>query len=363
MPILTSGYAARDESGHMSPFVFEHRDVGPHDVHIKVTYCGMCHSDLHQIKNEWHNSSYPMVPGHEVVGIVSAVGSEVTKVKVGDSAGVGCMVDSCLKCDRCLESEEQYCIPGMMIGTYNAKNFDGTPTYGGYSLDIVVKDHFVLRMPSNLPLDAAAPLLCAGITTWSPMRFYGMDKPGTKVGVVGLGGLGHMAVKFGVAFGCEVTVISSSASKEKEAIEVLGAHKFLCSKDPEAMKAASESLDFIVDTASVKKDMAPYFGLLKIDGTLVVVGIAPEPLEIHAFSLIPRRKKIAGSLIGGIKETQEMLDFCGDKNIACTIEKIPMDYVNTAFERMTKSDVKYRFVIDCVTIPTADKMPEDARKH
>ncbi|XP_059307368.1 8-hydroxygeraniol dehydrogenase-like [Lycium ferocissimum] len=342
-PIKAFGWAARDTSGVLSPFNFSRRVTGEKDVQFKVLYCGICHSDLHQLKNEWGNSKYPIVPGHEVVGIVTEVGSKVEKFKVGDKVGVGCMVGSCRECENCNVDLENYC--PRQIPTYNAYNSDGTLTFGGYS-DIMVSDeHFVVHWPENLSMDAA-PLLCAGITTYSPLRYYGLDKPGMHIGVVGLGGLGHMAVKFAKAFGSKVTVISTSASKKQEAIERLGADSFLISRDPEQMQAAMSTLDGIIDTVSAVHPILPLLSLLKSHGKLVMVGAPEKPVELPVFPLLMGRKLVAGSLIGGMKETQEMLDFAAKHNITPDVEVVPMDYVNTALERLMKSDVKYRFVLD-----------------
>uniref|UniRef100_A0A0D6R6M3 Enoyl reductase (ER) domain-containing protein n=1 Tax=Araucaria cunninghamii TaxID=56994 RepID=A0A0D6R6M3_ARACU len=340
----SQGWAAKDESGILSPFNFTRRKTGPHDVTLKIAFCGICHSDLHQIRNEWKKTQYPVVPGHEIVGIVTDVGTEVKKFRVGDRVGVGCLVGSCHYCDSCEKGQEQYCQKSIM--TYNSIDVDGTLTFGGYSSLIVCNEKFVLKVPENLPFDAAAPLLCAGITVYSPMKYFGMTEPGNRLGVVGLGGLGHMAVKFGKAFGLHVTVISTSPKKEKEAKEILGADHFLISKDEKQMQDAAKSLDYIVDTVSADHPIPPLLNLLKVNGKMVVVGLPTKPLEIPAGSIIFGRRFVGGSLIGGIKETQEMLDFCGEHNISCIIEKIPIDYVNKAMERMEKGDVKYRFVID-----------------
>ncbi|CAI9111399.1 OLC1v1011619C1 [Oldenlandia corymbosa var. corymbosa] len=343
-PVKAFGWAARDPSGHLSPFNFSRRATGEKDVQFKVLYCGICHSDLAMIKNEWGSTPYPIVPGHEFVGVVTEVGSKVTKVKVGDKVGVGCLVESCRSCEMCTEDLENYC-PKMVL-TYGNKHPDGSITYGGYSDIMVADEHFVLSWPEKLPLDAGAPLLCAGITTYSPLRHFGLDKPGTHVGVVGLGGLGHVAVKFAKAFGAKVTVISTSESKKKEAIEKLGADAFLVSRDPEQMQAAAGTMDGIIDTVSAVHAIMPLINLIKSQGKLICVGAPDKPVELHTVALLTGRKTVSGSCIGGLKETQEMLDFAAEHNIAADIELIQMDYVNTAMERLAKADVRYRFVID-----------------
>lgn len=343
-PKKAFGWAARDSSGVLSPFNFSRRETGEKDVAFKVLYCGICHTDLHMMKNEWGNSIYPLVPGHELAGIVTEVGSKVEKFKVGDKVGVGYMVDSCRSCENCAEDLENYC-PQQTV-TCGAKYRDGTVTYGGYSDSMVADEHFVIRIPDSLPLDVAGPLLCAGVTVYSPLRHFQLDKPGMNIGVVGLGGLGHMAVKFAKAFGANVTVISTSPSKEKEAIEHLGADSFLVSRDPDQMQAAMGTLNGIIDTVSASHPILPLIGLLKSNGKLVMVGGVAKPLELPVFSLLGGRKLVAGSLIGGIKETQEMIDFAAEHNVKPDIEVVPIDYVNTAMERLEKADVKYRFVID-----------------
>ncbi|KAK6923247.1 Alcohol dehydrogenase, N-terminal [Dillenia turbinata] len=311
---------------------------------FRVLYCGICHSDLHSIKNEWGFSTYPLVPGHEIVGVVTEVGSKVKKFKVGDRVGVGGLVGSCLSCDNCINNLESYC-PTYVL-TYGATYYDGTTTYGGYSDIMVASEHFVVRMPDNLPLDAAAPLLCAGITVYSPLKYFGLDKPGVHVGVVGLGGLGHVAVKFAKAFGAKVTVISTSPNKKDEAIQRLGADSFLVSHDPDQMQAAMGTMDGIIDTVSAFHPLQPLLGLVKTNGKLVMVGAPDKPLELPVFSIIMGRKMVAGSGGGGMKEMQEMIDFAAEHNITADIEVIPMDYVNTAMERLVKADIRYRFVID-----------------
>ncbi|XVF61488.1 hypothetical protein PTKIN_Ptkin08bG0133600 [Pterospermum kingtungense] len=343
-PKKAFGWAARDSPGLLSPFRFSRRATGEKDVAFKVLYCGICHSDLHMIKNELGLTVYPLVPGHEIAGEVTEVGSKVKEFKVGDRVGVGCVVGSCLSCDECTNNLENYC-PGMIL-TYGAKYHDGTITYGGYSNTMVADEHFIVRIPDNLPLDAAAPLLCAGITVYSPLRYYGLDKPGLHVGVVGLGGLGHVAVKFAKAMGAKVTVISTSPNKKKEALEDLGADSFLVSRDEDQLQAAMKTMDGILDTVSAKHPLLPLLGLLKNHGKLVLLGALEKPHELPAFPLITGRKMVGGSGIGGMKETQEMIDFAAKHEIKPDIEVIPMDYVNTAMERLAKGDVKYRFVID-----------------
>jgi uncharacterized zinc-type alcohol dehydrogenase-like protein len=346
--IQTKAYAAQTKDTDRAPWAFERREVGPHDVQFDILFCGVCHSDLHQIKDEWGGSIFPMVPGHEIVGRVVKVGDHVKKFKAGDLAGTGCLVDSCRVCDNCKDGLEQYCTNGHSQ-TYNGYEQDHkTPTYGGYSNTIVVHEDFVLRISDKLDLASVAPLLCAGITTYSPLRYWNIGK-GHKIAVVGLGGLGHMGVKFGVAFGAEVTVLSTSAKKEEDA-KKLGAHHFVVTSDPEQMKAVAGTFDFILDTVSADHDLNVYLGLLKTNGTHVCVGVPTKPAEIAAFSIIGGRKSLAGSMIGGLPETQEMLDFCAEHNIVSDIELVDMKDIHTAYDRMLKGDVRYRFVIDMATI-------------
>ncbi|GAB3966986.1 NAD(P)-dependent alcohol dehydrogenase [Spirosoma terrae] len=346
--IAVKGYAAQTKDTDLAPWNFERREVGPHDVQFAIDFCGVCHSDLHQIKDEWGGGIFPMVPGHEIVGRVTAVGSHVTKFKVGDLAGTGCLVDSCRVCDNCQHGLEQYCTNGHSQ-TYNGLEQDKkTPTYGGYSDSIVVHEDFVLNIPEKLDLAATAPLLCAGITTYSPLRHWNVGK-GHKLAVLGLGGLGHMGVKFGVAFGAEVTVLSTSPKKEEDA-KKLDAHKFVVTSDPEQLASVNGYFDFILDTVSAEHDYNQYLHLLKTDGVHICVGAPPTPSSIVAFSLIPGRKSLAGSMIGGLPETQEMLDFCAEHNIVSDIELIDMKDIQTAFDRMLKGDVRYRFVIDMATL-------------
>ncbi|KAK4256760.1 hypothetical protein QN277_006444 [Acacia crassicarpa] len=343
-PQKAFGWAARDTSGHLSPFPFSRREVGADDVALKILFCGVCHSDLHTVKNDWGFTTYPVVPGHEIAGVVTQIGNNVKTFKVGDRVGVGVMADSCKTCDACEQDLENYC--PKKVFTYNSPGYDGTRTYGGYSDFVVVHKRFVLRFPENLPLDAGAPLLCAGITVYSPMKYYGMTEPGGHLGVAGLGGLGHVAVKIAKAFGLKVTVISTSQKKEVEAINRLGADSFLVSTDSGKMKAAMKSMDFIIDTISGVHSLLPLLGLLKLNGKLITVGLPEKPLELPIFPLVAERKLVGGSDFGGIKETQEMLEFCGKHNISADIELIRLDEINTAMERLAKSDVKYRFVID-----------------
>ena len=346
--IETKAYAAQDEHTPLAPWTFDRRDVGPHDVQFDILFCGVCHSDLHQIRNDWFPGIFPMVPGHEIVGRVVKVGDHVKKFKVGDLAGTGCLVDSCRVCENCKSDLEQYCLNGGSY-TYNSLEQDKvTPTYGGYSNTIVVHEDFTLRVSDKLDLAAVAPLLCAGITTYSPLRHWKVGK-GTKLAVLGLGGLGHMGVKFGVAFGAELTVLSTSPKKEEDA-KKLGAHHFVVTTDPEQVKAAANSFDYILDTVSAEHDFNMYLGMLRTNGTHICVGIPPKPAEIAAFSIVGGRKSLAGSSIGGIAETQEMLDFCAEHNIVSDIEMIDIKDITAAYERMEKGDVKYRFVIDIATL-------------
>lgn len=346
--MTTLAYAAQSPDAPMAPWSYEPRDLRDNDVAIDIQYCGVCHSDLHQARNDWGFSSYPIVPGHEIVGVVRAVGPGVTRFKEGDRVAVGCMVDSCLACDQCDKGEEQLCRHGN-TQTYNGRDRQtGATTYGGYSSAIVVRQEFVLSVPGNLDMAAAAPLLCAGITTWSPLKTWGV-KEGTRVGVIGLGGLGHMAVKLAHGLGAKVTVLSRTADKEADA-KALGADALLVSSDAAAMKDARNSLDLIIDTVPVEHDLLPYLPLLDVDGTIVLVGqLGPIP-KLSSLPLLMGRRRISGSPIGGIRETQEMLDFCAEKNILPEIEMIRMDEINHAFERMEKSDVRYRFVIDMSTL-------------
>ena len=344
----TKGYAAQSATTALGPFNFERREVGAHDVQFEILFCGVCHSDLHQVKNEWGATVYPIVPGHEIVGRVTKVGAHVKKFNVGDLAGVGCLVDSCRNCDNCKKGLEQFCRNGS-TGTYNGKDkISGGVTYGGYSNQIVVDENFVLKVSEKLPLSNVAPLLCAGITTYSPLRHWKVGK-GHKVAVVGLGGLGHMAVKFAASFGADVTVLSTSAKKEEDA-KKLGAHHFALTKDADQIANLKSKFDFIIDTVSAEHNYNEYLGMLNVDGVMICVGAPPTPTLIHAFSLLGGRKSLAGSAIGGLPETQEMLDYCAEHNIVSDVEVVNMNYINTAYERMLAGDVKYRFVIDMATL-------------
>ncbi len=346
--ISAKGYAAQTNTSDLAPWTFDRRETGPHDVQFDILFCGVCHSDLHQIRDDWFPGIFPMVPGHEIVGRVVKVGEKVTKFKVGDLAATGCLVDSCGHCDNCKQDLEQYCAEGA-TGTYNAYGRDDkSPTYGGYSNTIVVKEEFVLRLTENADLAATAPLLCAGITTYSPLRHWKVGK-GHKLAVLGLGGLGHMAVKFGVAFGAEVTVLSTSPEKEADA-KKLGAHNFVVTTDEAQVTAARSTFDFILDTVSAGHDFNMYLSLLKTNGTMICVGVPSEPASVSAFSLLGGRRSLAGSSIGGIKETQEMLDFCAENNIVSDIELIDIKDITHAYQRMLKGDVRYRFVIDMSTL-------------
>ena len=341
-------YGARAAASPIAPLNIERREPRPLDVEIAILYCGVCHSDLHTARNEWGGTIYPCVPGHEIVGRVTRVGDKVKKYKKGDNVGVGCLVDSCRECVNCKEGLEQYCDNGM-VGTYNGQERDGSGnTYGGYSKQIVVHEDFVLKISDKLPLEAVAPLLCAGITTYSPLKHWKVGK-GHKVGVVGLGGLGHMGVKLAASFGAEVTMLSHSASKETDA-KRLGAHKFILTTDAEQANSVNNYFDFILDTVSADHDYNMYLNMLKTSGVMTCVGAPPSPAQIHAFSLIMKRKSFTGSLIGGIPETQEMLDYCAEHNIVSDVEVINIKDINEAYERMLKGDVRYRFVIDMATL-------------
>jgi len=344
----TLGYAAQSASTPLAPFAFERRALRPNDVAMDILYCGVCHSDLHQARNDWGWAQYPMVPGHEIIGRVTEVGSAVTRYKAGDAVAVGCLVDSCQTCDQCRQGEEQFCRKGN-TGTYNGKDrITGELTFGGYSRHLVTREEFVLRVPQGLDLARAAPLLCAGITTWSPLRNWKVG-PGSRVGVLGLGGLGHMAVKLAVGLGAEITVMSRTRDKQADAL-ALGADRLLVSTDADAMKKARASFDLIVDTVPAKHDVSPYMPLLDIGGTLVIVGQLGAMEPTSTLPMVTGRRSVAGSFIGGIAETQELLDFCARKNILPDCEMIRMEQINEAFERMERADVRYRFVIDMASL-------------
>jgi alcohol dehydrogenase (NADP+) len=345
--IHASGYAAHSATTPLQSFSFDRRDPRPSDVVIDIDFCGVCHSDIHQARNEWGESMYPMVPGHEIVGRVSAVGREVQRFKPGDLAAVGVMVGSCRECVKCNSGLEQYCVHGM-VGTYNAKDRDGEITHGGYSNVIVTDEHFVYSISPQLELAAVAPLLCAGITTYSPLKHWGAG-PGKKVGIVGLGGLGHMGLKFAHSLGAQVVQFTTSESKRQDAMR-LGADEVVLSNHPGAMAKHKASFDLIVDTVSAPHDLGAYISLLRLDGTLVMVGLPDAPTPFHAGVLTGPRRSMAGSSIGGVRETQQMLDYCAEHNIVSDVEVIPIQKINEAFERVMKSDVKYRFVIDMASL-------------
>ena len=343
----TPAYAAKAAKAPIEPYEIIRREPGAHDVLIDILYCGICHSDIHQACDEWGGSIFPMVPGHEIVGIVVKTGGHVTKWKIGDTVGVGCFIDSCRECEACLEGEEQFCEAGMSP-TYNGYERDGkTPTYGGYSTRITVNEDYVLRIPSGMPLERVAPLLCAGITTYSPLKHFGV-KPGDEVAILGLGGLGHIGVKIAKAMGARVTVLSHSPGKRDDAL-ALGADDFVATSNENAFRENEKRFDFILDTVSAMHDYNAYLGLLKRDSSMVLVGI-PEPVPLSAAPLVMQRRHLSGSLIGGIRETQEMLDFCAEHGVLSDVEVIPVQKVNEAYERVLKSDVRYRFVIDIASL-------------
>jgi alcohol dehydrogenase (NADP+) len=346
--IKTDGYAAPTAGAALEPFSFQRRELGARDVLIDIQYCGVCHSDIHQVRDEWGGSIYPMVPGHEIVGRVSRVGAEASKFKEGDLAGVGCFVDSCRTCRNCREGEEQYC-ENHLVSTYNGTEKDEkTPTYGGYSTRIVIDEDYALRIPDSLPLANTAPLLCAGITTYSPLRRFKVEE-GQRVGVVGLGGLGHMGVKLAASMGARVTVFSTSPSKEQDA-RALGAHDFVITREPGWAERLAGQYDFVLDCVSAPHDINAYLNLLRREGALALVGAPEKPLEVAAFSLITNGRSLAGSMIGGIRETQEMLDYCAEHGISSDIELIPVQKIEEAYERTVKGDVRYRFVIDIASL-------------
>ena len=342
------GYAAHDPKSPLVPFSFDRREPGPHDVVVEIDYSGICHSDIHQVRDEWGGSIYPMVPGHEIVGHVSAVGNAVTKFKVGDLAGVGVMVDSCRVCANCKAEAQPYCAEGM-TPTYNGRDKNGDILFGGYANNIVVDEKYTHTISPSLDLAAVAPLLCAGITTYSPLRHWNVG-PGKKVGVVGLGGLGHMALKFAHSFGAHVVQFTTSESKIADA-KKLGADEVVITRDADAVAKHANTFDFIVDCVSAPHDVNPFLHLLRLDGTLCLVGLPEKPLSVQAFSLVPNRRSLSGSMIGGMAETQQMLDYCAEKNIVSDIELTPINKLAEAYERVVKGDVKYRFVIDMKTLP------------
>ncbi|WP_158793473.1 NAD(P)-dependent alcohol dehydrogenase [Granulicella sp. L60] len=342
------GYAAHNATSSLTPFQFERREPGPHDVVVEITYSGICHSDIHQARNEWKNSKYPMVPGHEIVGNVTAVGGAVTKFKTGDTAAVGVIVDSCRECENCKADAQQYCLKGA-VETYNSRDYEGNPTYGGYSNNIVVDERYVHTVSSKLNPAAVAPLLCAGITTYSPLRHWKVGK-NSKVGVVGLGGLGHMGLKFAHSFGAHVVQFTTSENKIADA-KKLGADEVVVTKDADAVAKHAGSLDFILDCVSAPHDVNAYLNLLRLNGTLCLVGLPEVPVSVAPFSVVGNRRSLAGSGIGGMRETQEMLDYCAEHNIVSDIELTSIDKLDEAYERVIKSDVKYRFVIDMATLP------------
>jgi uncharacterized zinc-type alcohol dehydrogenase-like protein len=344
----TKAWAAPSARAPLAPFEIQRREVGDHDVQIDIAFCGVCHSDIHQVRDEWGGAIFPMVPGHEIVGRVARVGKAVQRFKEGDLAGVGCMVDSCRTCDPCRRDLEQFCVRGAAM-TYNGTEMDRkTPTYGGYATRVVVDERFTLRIPKGLDPAGAAPLLCAGITTYSPLRHWKVGK-GSRVGVVGLGGLGHMGVKLASAMGAEVTMLSTSRTKEADARR-LGAHHFALTSDDATFKKLGGHFDFILDTISARHDYNAYLNMLRVDGAMVLLGVPPEPAPVHAFSLIGGRRTLAGSLIGGIAETQEMLDYCAEHAVVADVEIIPIQKINEAYERMVKGDVRYRFSIDLASL-------------
>jgi uncharacterized zinc-type alcohol dehydrogenase-like protein len=344
MSNTATAYAAPSATEPLSKITIDRRDVGPRDVAFDIKFAGICHSDMHTVKGEWGPANYPVVPGHEIAGIVTEVGSEVTKYKVGDHVGVGCFVDSCRECPSCRAGVEQYCTGTGMVATYNDIERDGTPTYGGYSTAIVIDENYVLRIPDNIPLDAAAPLLCAGITLFSPLRHWKAG-PGKRVAIVGLGGLGHMGVKLAAAMGAKVTVLSQSLNKMEDGLR-LGASDYYAIEDPNTFDTLAGSFDLIVNTASANLDIGSYMNLLDVDGTLVEVGLPENAMSVPAFALTTMRRSLSGSQMGGIAETQEMLDFCGQHDIRAEIELIEADYINEGYRRVLASDVRYRFVID-----------------
>jgi len=350
VPITTPSLLVHTAGRAFERGAVERRDVGPNDVLIDIAYAGICHSDIHQAREEWGRAIFPMVPGHEIAGVVREIGSDVTKHTVGDRVGIGCFVDSCRECENCLAGEEQFCLKGN-VATYNGRQYDGTPTYGGYSTQIVADENYVLRIPDGIPLDTAAPLLCAGITTYSPLRHWGAG-PGKRVAVIGMGGLGHMAVQIAHAMGAHVTVLSRTLAKQEEGL-ALGADEYFATENPDALKSLRGRFDLIINTVSADVPVDRYLSTLRLDGALVFVGLPENPQQFRVFSLTGARRSLAGSNIGGIRETQEMLDFCAEHGIASVIETIGADDVTAAYDRVVRGDVRYRFVIDTATIPQA----------
>ncbi len=350
MPITTPALLVHSPSQAFERGTIDRRDVGPHDVLIDIAYAGICHSDIHQVREEWGPSIFPMVPGHEIAGIVREVGEDVTKHAVGDRVGIGCFVDSCRECENCLAGEEQFCLKGN-VATYNGRHYDGTDTYGGYSTQIVADENYVLRIPEGISLDTAAPLLCAGITTYAPLRHWGAG-PGTRVAVIGMGGLGHMAVQIAHAMGAHVTVLSRTLAKADEG-KALGADEYYATEEPGVLKSLRQRFDLIINTVSADIDVDRYLATLRLNGALVFVGLPENPQSFRVFSLTAMRRSVAGSNIGGIRETQEMLDFCAEHGIGSVIETIGADDVTAAYDRVVSGDVRYRFVIDAATIPQA----------
>ena len=348
--LKTSAYAAISAKSQLRPFIIERREPGPHDVLIDILFCGVCHSDIHQVRGEWGGETFPMVPGHEIAGSVATVGDQVKKWKIGDTVGIGCFVDSCRKCEPCKKGDEQYCDKGPHY-TYNSRERDGkTPTHGGYSTRITVDENYLLRIPESISLEKAAPLLCAGITTYSPLRHFGVKK-GDSVAIAGLGGVGHMGVKLAKAMGSKVAVLSHSTNKMDDALR-LGADEFIPTKNRDVFQKNAKRFHFILDTISARHDYADYLNLLRLDGTMVLLGL-PDPAPLSAAPLIMGRRRLAGSVIGGIRETQEMLDFCAQHNVASDTEIIPVQKINEAYERVLKNDVRYRFVIDIASLKSA----------
>jgi len=348
VPITTPSLLVHTAGRAFERGAVERRDVGPNDMLIDIAYAGICHSDIHQAREEWGRAIFPMVPGHEIAGVVREIGSDVTKHTVGDRVGIGCFVDSCRECENCLAGEEQFCLKGN-VATYNGRQYDGTPTYGGYSTQIVADENYVLRIPDGIPLDTAAPLLCAGITTYSPLRHWGAG-PGKRVAVIGMGGLGHMAVQIAHAMGAHVTVLSRTLAKQEEGL-ALGADEYFATENPDALKSLRGRFDLIINTVSADVPVDRYLSTLRLDGALVFVGLPENPQQFRVFSLTGARRSLAGSNIGGIRETQEMLDFCAEHGIASVIETIGADDVTAAYDRVVRGDVRYRFVIDTATIP------------